>query len=179
MRFRIATIFVCLCLLHGAPSFSQTAAPAAPQAPGRATPPPPPPAPTSTAPSTAPRVDLEAGGQPVNIQVEVSVIDQTAAGSAQPKTLTVLLADRAFSRIRSSFEQESINVDARPTIIDGHIRLSLTIQINPMQAAKVMLQGMHSLSVLLESGKSLVALESGDPSTNQKTRVEVKATIQK
>ena len=76
----------------------------------------------------APPVDPEQGGQPINIRLDVSVIDQTAQGATQPKSLMVMLVDRAMGRTRAAFEDRSVAVDARPTIVDGRIRVSLTIQ---------------------------------------------------
>ena len=106
-------LFICLCSLTvgGAAARAHQAPP--PQRPRlrRASAPAPPP--------PAPPVDPEHGGQPINIRLDVSVIDQTAQGAAQPKTLMVMLADRAMGRTRAAFEDRSVSVDARPTIVDG------------------------------------------------------------
>ncbi|HUP38860.1 MAG TPA: hypothetical protein VM115_01980 [Vicinamibacterales bacterium] len=51
------------------------ARPVIPSSPGAPAPPPTPPA------------DLEGGGQPINIRLDVSVIDQTAQAVGQPKSL--------------------------------------------------------------------------------------------
>ena len=45
------------------------------------------------------------------------------AGAAQPKSLMVMLVDRAMGRTRAAFQDRSIAVDARPTIVDGRIRV--------------------------------------------------------
>ena len=70
---------------------------------------------SSTARTSGPPVDPEQGGQPINIRLDVSVIDQTAQGAAQPKSLMVMLVDRAMGRTRAAFQDRSIAVDARPT----------------------------------------------------------------
>ena len=112
-------VFICL--------FSLTAAAQQPAPPKAPAPPAAPAAPAPPAPP-APPVDPEQGGQPINIRLDVSVIDQTAQGVSQPKSLMVMLVDRAMGRTRAAFQDRSIAVDARPTIVDGRIRVNLTIQ---------------------------------------------------
>lgn len=185
MKFRLATIVVLISVLQGVPVFGQTAAPPASPQPARATPPPPPPAPPNpnAAPMSAPN---ERGGQMVNIRIEVSVIDQLAAGPVQPRTLTVLLADRAFGKTRSSFEDQTIDIDAQPVIVGSRIRVSLTIAScvprvpgAPPRPADLVLTWRNSFSLLLDNDKSQIALESSDAAKNRKTSIEVKATILK
>jgi hypothetical protein len=86
-----------------------------PPAPGKPTvkPPTPPSAPTPPTPQPLLPLDSSAGGQPVNIRVDVSVTDQSQAGTGQPKTLMVILADRALGQTRAAYEDRSISVDAR------------------------------------------------------------------
>ena len=162
-------------------------------APPKATAAPQPPAAPAVPPS--PPADPEAGGQPLNIRLDVSVIDQTAQGGAQPKSLMVMLVDRAMGRTRAAFQDRSIAVDARPTITDGRIRVYLTIQSdktrnnpvvplmpvqgNPEPAEDHTINWRNSFSLLLENGKPMLALETNDPVTKRKTSIEVKATIQK
>ena len=178
-------LFICLfSLTAGAQQPAPPAAPPAPQAPPATAAPPAPP---------SPPVDPEAGGQPINIRLDVSVIDQTAQGAAQPKSLMVMLVDRAMGRTRAAFQDRSIAVDARPTITDGRIRVYLTIQsektrdpfrsIKPGQesvdAEDHTINWRNSFSLLLENGKPMLALETNDAVTKRKTSIEVKATIQK
>src|SRR4051812_7515713 len=47
------------------------------------------------APTAAAAADPSAGGQVINIRLEVSVSDQAGPQPAQPKLLTLLLADRS------------------------------------------------------------------------------------
>jgi hypothetical protein len=154
----------------------------APKAPP--VPPAPPAAPAPPAPP-APAVDPEQGGQPINIRLDVSVIDQTAQGVAQPKSLMVMLVDRAMGRTRAAFEDRSFGVDARPTIVEGRIRVYLTIQSDgtrnfvPPAEQDQTLNWRNSFSLLLENGKPMLALETNDAVTKRKMSIEVKATIQK
>jgi hypothetical protein len=156
-------------------------APAPPAAPAAPVPPAPPPA-----------VDPEEGGQPINIRLDVSVMDQTAQGAVQPKSLMVMLVDRAMGRTRAAFQDRAIHVDARPTITDGRIRVYLTIQSektrNPFVAVVPgqnpepedhTINWRNSFSLLLDNAKPMVALETMDAVTKRKMSIEVKATIQK
>jgi hypothetical protein len=166
-------LFICL--------FSLTAAaqqPAQPKAPA------PPAAPAAPAPP-APPADPEEGGQPINIRLDVTVSDQTAQSVAQPKSLMVMLVDRALGRTRAAFQDRSIAVDARPTIVDGRIRVYLTIQSDrvmfgpPKDTDDHTIGWRNSFSLLLENGKPMLALETNDAVTKRKMSIEVKATIQK
>ena len=176
MKFHVA-VFTCLLSLSvaaqqpaPAKAPSPPAAPQAPSAPAAPTPP-------------APPTDQEQGGQPINIRLDVSVADQAANGAPLPKTLMVMLVDRAMGRTRAAFQDRSIAVDARPSIVDGRIRVNLTIQSesvrNPDGSLDQTLFWRNSFSLLLENGKPMIALETSDAVTRRKLSIEVKATIQK
>ena len=174
-------VFVCVMSLTLAAQ-QRPAAPASPAQPAV------PVAPTPSPAPPAPPVDPELGGQPINIRLDVSVIDQTGAGIPQPKSLMVMLVDRAMGRTRAAFQDRSIAVDARPTIVDGRIRAYLTIQserarnpfpTNPPEPEDHTINWRNSFSLLLENGKPMLALETNDAVTKRKTSIEVKATIQK
>lgn len=169
------------------------AVPLAAQQPQRqGAPPPPPPAPQQPPRPAAPQqplpppgpegtVNFESGGQPVNIRLDISVVDQSGEGPVQPKTLMVILADRAVSRIRSEFEQQIV-LDARATLIGSQIRVSLTIGARvytDRARGTVRPTWDHIFSLLLESGKPVVAFESAEAASNRKLTIEVKATILK
>jgi len=171
-------LFVCLMSLSLAAQ--QPAPPKAPPAPQA------PPAPAAVQVPPPPPVDPEAGGQPLNIRLDVSVIDQTAQGASQPKSLMVILVDRAMGRTRAAFQDRAIAVDARPTIVDGRIRVYLTIQSEvpaffgpPNPKDDHTINWRNSFSLLLENGKPMLALETMDSVTKRKMSIEVKATIQK
>jgi len=94
--------------------------------------------------------------------------------------ITLLLADRSMSSVRSGFEDRNINIDARPTIVDGKIKVGLTISSGRVGGgANPPMNWSHSLTVFVESGKPLVAVENVDAATNRKLTIEVKATILK
>ena len=166
-------LFVCLMSLSIAAQ-QQPAPPKAPAAPQ---------APSAPAPQTP--ADQEQGGQLTNIRLDVTVTDTNAQGVAQPKSLMVMLADRAMGRTRAAFQDRTIAVDARPTMADGRIRMSFTIQsdrsmyLGPPKEADATLAWRNSFSLLLENGKPMLALETIDAATKQKMSIEVKATIQK
>jgi hypothetical protein len=179
---------VALVILFAIPLAAQQPAPrppAPPATPGKPAAPAPPQAPSPPQAPAPPAVDPEVGGQPVNIRVDVSVIDQTATDAAVPKTLMVMLADRSMGRTRAAFQDRSIAVDARPTLVDGRIRVNLTIQsdanpnFGPPAERDHTIIWRNSFSLLLENGKPLLALETLDAVTKRKMSIEVKATIQK
>lgn len=170
------SIAIFICLMSISLAGQQTAKP--PQKPAV------PVAPSTPSPKV-PVVDPEQGGQAVNIRLDVSVTDQTAEGAAQPKSLMVMLVDRAMGRTRAAFADRSIAIDARPTIADGRIRVLITLQsensrfiMNPAERDAT-LDWRNSFSLLLENGKPMLALETMDAVTKRKMSIEVKATIQK
>jgi hypothetical protein len=122
-------------------------------------------------------------GQRVNIRLDVSVTDQSEGAATSPKTLMVMLADRAIGRTRGAFQDRSISVDATPIIVDGRIRLDLTVQsrgdAGPGKTVDNTLFWQNSFALLLDSGKPMLAFETLDPATKRKLSIDVKATIVK
>jgi len=178
-----------LILLMAIPLSAQQPVPVAPRSPAA---PKAPPAPAAPAVPPAPPmvINPEAGGQPINIRLDVSVTDQSSTAAPQPKTLMVILADRAMGQTRAVYEDRSISVDARPTIVDGLIRVSVTVKSqeppsfpmmtgNQPKGPDPILNWTNSFSLLLQSGKPMVAMETSDAVTKRKMSIEVKATIQK
>lgn len=144
--------------------------------------------PAATGPAPLAADPLEVGGQAINVRLDVSVIDQIGDGKPQPRSLMVMLVDRAMGRTRAAFEDRTISVDARPIVMDGRVRMSLTIvssnaapRMTKMdaQAHDYTLEWRNLFSLLLESGKPVTALETVDPVTKRRLAIEVKATIQK
>ncbi len=171
MRSHIA-LFICLLSV----TISAQQAPVPSKAP---LPPKAPAAPTAPAP---PQPDES--GQTINIRLDVSVIDETVQGAARPKSLMVMLVDRALGQTRAAFQDRTIAVDARPTMVDGRIRVNLTIQSDHFRENSEVprdptLSWRNSFSLLLENAKPMVALETMDAATQRKMSIEVKATIQK
>jgi hypothetical protein len=159
------------------------------QQPAAPKPPAAPPAPTVQAPAAPappppPNPELDPlRGQAVNIRLDVSVTDQGDAAASPSKTLMVMLADRATGRTRGAFEDRNISVDATPRIVDGRIRLQLTVESRghgiPGKPNEPTLFWQNSFALLLDSGKPTLAFETVDPVTKRKLTIEVKATIQK
>jgi hypothetical protein len=120
----------------------------------------------------------------------VSVTDQTSTSAAQPKTMMVILADRGLGQTRAAYEDRSISVDSRPTIVDGLIRVTVTVKSQEAPKAFAvggempkgpdpLLNWTNSFSLLLQSGKPMIAMETSDAVTKRRMSIEVKATIQK
>ena len=132
-----------------------------------------------------------------NVQVELTITDQTGSAAPEKKTVSMIVAHAAWGKIRTSAEayQKStsskivpvgLNVDARPYVGGGQVRLELTIVYSPMMlgtstdtAQTRPTELNQSLTVVLQSGKAMVVSQAADPVSDRKIGVEVKATILK
>ena len=158
-------------------------------APAAQTPPPPPPPPPGASRSRR-------EGQPVNIKVEFTITDQRAGGSPIKRTVSVIVADAHTGLIRSQSEVSGVtgsiplNVDTAPELLsDGKIRLGFNLQYDwpapidntadrNLARGTVIKTTMHdTVSLILESGKPMIAAQSADPIGDRQVTVEVKATI--
>jgi len=159
-----------------APDSPAPPAPPAPQAPA----PPAPPVPESAATR---RGDL--GGRPVNVQVDVVVSDQAAAGAAGRKAVSLLAADRSYARLRVARQVPNaprLNVDVRPVILtDGTIRLELTLEYQPNVEGSTETASLLNESVIaiLKPGTPLVLSRAADPASDRRMTIEVTAAIVK
>jgi len=177
------------------------AAPAQPAAPrvDADAPPAPPPPPPPPSPNPVPRRE----NQSTNIRIDVTVTDQRPNVTPLTKTVSVVTGDGLNGSVRSQTNYvpsgagpgfAPFNVDAAPTILaDGKVFTRLTVQYDvvppPTSAAAegarlpdVRLLGTSirdSVTLVLESGKPIVAIQSTDPVSDRKVSVEVKATILK
>ncbi len=154
------------------------------------------PAPAPAEAPAAPRPRRE--GQPVNIKIDFTITDQRGTAPAIKRTLTVIVADEHTGSIRSQsavFQVGDVplNVDASPTLLtDGKIRLGFNLQYdwpaplegppnNPSQQpprGAVIKTALHdSVTLILESGKPIIAAQSADPIGDRQVTVEVKATV--
>lgn len=201
MMFRIVSLTV-LFLATSAPLFgAEQRPPEPPVQPGVVAPPMQPgvptpggrpptvvPAPQAPAESSPPR---RARGQDVNVQVELTITDQTGSAAPEKKTVSLLVADGISGRIRSSGPSgpsgapgATLNIDARPLLVaNDKILLELTVEYWPPargEAGGFRPANLNeSLSVLLQNGKPLVISQAADPSTDRKMTVEVRASIVK
>ena len=191
----IRSLCVAMMLLAASPAWAQPAQPPVTPVPSQAPPPrdTPPPGrqtpprtvtPVAQAPSEAPPRRVR--GRDVNLQIELTITDQAGSGTPDKKVVSMLAADGTFGRIRSiSNLGASINVDARPQILDsGGILLELTIEYGP--PSKEGASGRErpavlneSLSVILQPGKPQMISEASDPVLDRKMTVEVRAAILK
>ena len=149
-------------------------------------------------PAAKPRVEPEPPGRWVrtltNVQVELTITDQTGSGTPEKKTVSMVASSGSWGRIRSAQmvrdggrdQVIDLNVDARPMVsVDGPIQLELTVVYSPPGAttgdvARVRPTGVNqSLTVILNSGKSLVISQAADPVGDRKIIVEAKATVLK
>jgi hypothetical protein len=134
--------------------------------------------------------------QPVNLKIDVTISDQRGSGAPITKVVSLTVADGEFGRIRSQVEvpifatenspmrSVPLNVDARPEIVDGKIRLGLTIELEIVdmsveRGTRPKTEITETMSVILENGRPLVVSQSADPISDRKVSVEVRATILK
>jgi hypothetical protein len=130
-----------------------------------------------------------------NVNVELTITDQSTAADAAKKTIAMIIADGSRGSIRTSGVVHTpaegktsvvLNVDARPLIrSDNSVNMALTIEYFPKPDAaseakdvpRTQLNQMMSMN--LESGKPTIISQAADPVGNRKVTVEVKATILK
>jgi hypothetical protein len=131
--------------------------------------------------------------QSVNLKIEFTLTDQRAGSPPIKRTVSVIVADGGGGQIRSQSEVIAVgtvplNIDVNPELIaDGKIRLNFSVQYDwpaPFDGANGPARGtvsktsMHdSVSLILESGKPMVAAQSADPIGDRQVSVEVKATV--
>jgi hypothetical protein len=168
-----------------APQPAQNPAPANVAAPA----PPPPPAPPGP-----PRRE----GQPINVRVELTIVEEGPNAAPIRKSVIAVVGDGYNGYVRETgFGPSSatapfpnrpvpLNLDAFPVILaNGKIRLTCAIQYNAGTAsgpsassdARSGTDIKQNLVLILENGKALTISEATDPISDRKVTVEVKATI--
>jgi hypothetical protein len=130
-----------------------------------------------------------------NVQIELTLTDQTGSVPAEKKTVSMVVASGSWGKIRSAGTVRppaeapyilELNVDARPFVsIDGPIQLELTMSYSPpagsekenarTQARSASIN--QSQTVILQSGKPLIVSQAADPLGDRKVIIEIKATV--
>lgn len=131
-------------------------------------------------------------GKDVNVQIEITITDQTGTTAPEKKTVSVLVADQSMGRVRANARASkpdvgligtALNVDARAAVLENdRILLDLTLEYQPLKASETRQEPTNlneSISVLLNNGKPLVISQAADPISDRRMIVEVKATIVK
>jgi hypothetical protein len=124
-------------------------------------------------------------GRDVNIRIELTIGDQLGAAKPETRVVSMIVADGAFGRIRSSADNgvEKLNVDARPELLEGdRLSVELTVEYVPPRpdgAPRRPAMLNEQLTVILQSGKPMQVSQAADPLAERKTTVEVLATIVK
>ena len=128
----------------------------------------------------------------MNVKVELTITDQRGGAAPIKKAVSVIVGDMTGGMIRSESSIPNVgvvplHVDAEPEILpDGKIRLRFSLQydlptadekVGPNTTVKTQIR--ENLSLILESGKPVLATQSADPVTDRQVTVEVKATILK
>jgi hypothetical protein len=135
-------------------------------------------------------------GQLTNIRVDVKITDIRSGQAPITKTVSVTVADRRQGMVRSiagvptktGYQRLPLNVDAKPAIEEGKIRLELTVDYNIAQpdadatppaagAQPPSTEVRQYAELVLESGKSMTISESADAFSDRRVKLEVTATI--
>ena len=133
-------------------------------------------------------------GLPNNIRIDLTITDQAGPGTAEKRTVSMLVADKKVGSIRSQGRvvtagqatAVTLNIDATPAILkDGQMRLDLGLEYVPRPGSDNATSGEgrgslnQRLSLLVESGRPLVISQASDPTSDRKISVELTATILK
>ena len=94
---------------------------------------------TAQAPVPSKPAETPAAAQPprppaqlVNVRLDLTVTEQRGGTTLEPKTVTMLIADRENGRVRTGGGNALLNVDARPELTrDGRVRLVLLAGVSP------------------------------------------------
>ncbi len=126
----------------------------------------------------------------VNVQIDLTISDQTGSAAADKKTVSLIVADQTSGRVRANANARRgdlgmvgtvLNVDAEPVLLDNdRILLGLTIEYAPLRDTQVTQQPTvlnERLNVILQNGKPLTISQAADPISDRRITVEVKATI--
>jgi hypothetical protein len=163
------------------------------------------PAPAARTPAPPAPASPRREGQPVNIKIDFTITDQRGSAPAIKRTLTLIVADERTGSIRSQSNvfqvgDVPLNVDASPSLLtDGKIRLGFNLQYDwpapleglaagqdpnnpraerPPARGTVIKTALHdSVTLILESGKPMIAAQSADPIGDRQVTVELKATV--
>src|SRR5688572_11098421 len=184
-RVRLA-IVLCVATLAATPA-AQTPGPPPPPAQPKTRQPAPPLPPDAPLPPGAPRAERVPPGEPVNIRLDVTIIDEGGPAPSR-KTVSLTVANGQSGQVRSEvFVQDvgrvPLGVDVLPMLVRDkvHTRITLDYQPNPGQDRKqpTPMSMRLSFAVHLENGKKIVAAQAADPVTDRRVSVEVTATIVK
>jgi hypothetical protein len=175
------------------------------QAPAQAATPTPAGVPGGQAGPVMPRFAAPQKGQLLNVKVEFTITDQIGTKPPVKKTMTMMVADRESSRIRTSADyyvkltretkqgaaesyldrrSAPLSVDVNPTVEGNKIRLDFSIEYTvdgdagegvPPSKTNVS----ERLAAVLDSGVPMVVAQSSDAVSDRKVTIEIKATIVK
>ncbi|MEW6323567.1 MAG: hypothetical protein AB1635_21050, partial [Acidobacteriota bacterium] len=135
----------------------------------------------------------EPPGTLANVQVEVTVTEQGAAGTPERKTVTLTAADgspvRSDSRgslVRGALglTAAEFNLSVRPRIqANGLVRVEMSLHyvagLAAGDAAARPTTINQNLTVLLPSGRPMTVSRAADPASDRRLGVEVTATVLK
>lgn len=134
-------------------------------------------------PPATPEILGRTAGQPVNVKVDLVVMEQRAGEASTSRTSTMTIADRDRGQLRTTGGGEQIlNVDAQPEIVrEGRIRVRLTFDYRAPRTETDRTPPMltQSVSSIVEDGRPLTVAQWTEAGSNRVIRVELHAAIQK
>jgi len=124
-------------------------------------------------------------GKDLNIQIELTISDQSGSAAPEKRVVSMIVADGASGRIRSNAFVAGLNVDARPEVLENDrvlIELGVEYKAQPPEgvpAPKGPAIMNESLTVILQNGKPQLVSQASDPASDRKLTIEVRATVMK
>lgn len=148
-------------------------------------------------PTVSGRFGTPQKGQLLNVKVEFTITDQIGTKPPVKKTMTMVVADRESSRIRTSVNyrikrleggtqwgRAPLSVDVNPWIEGNKIRVDFSIEYSAVDEAVTAGEVGEAtvserLAAVLDSGVPVVVAQSSDAISDRKVTIEIKATIMK
>jgi hypothetical protein len=123
-------------------------------------------------------------GRDVNVQVEITITEHQGAGPGEKRVVSMIVADAAFGRIRSTASQDvKLNIDTTPTLLENdRIALELTVEyipVTPEGASRRPAGLLEMLTVILQNGKPMLISQAADPTIDRRITLEVRASVMK
>jgi hypothetical protein len=144
-----------------------------------------PPAPPGGQPQPGPPAPPRRRGKDLNIQIELTISDQSGSAAPEKRTVSMIVADASFGRIRSNqFNGAAgLNVDARTELLESErILVELTVEYKALPPdgvppTKRPADMNEMLTIILQNGKPQVISQASDPVSDRKMTLEIRATV--
>src|SRR4029079_6002084 len=122
-------------------------------------------------------------GKDLNIQIELTINDQSGNAAPEKRVASMLVGDGESRRIRSLAFVAVLNVDARPEVLENDrilVELGVEYRAQPPEGVpppKVPASMNESLTVILQNGKPQLVSQASDPASDRKMTIEIRASV--